>query len=218
MDDKRRHKRFTVEGIHGNMLFISDIHIINISLGGAAIETSRRLRIGTEYTIKLDDKGRSISFKGLVVWAVLKEGKKSAHGEVIPVYRAGIEFRTIVSEKLEELVTFIDGHKKADEGRLKGLRFKIHGPERAVLDYIYSYTVKKLSLGGMLIESSDEFKLDETYSMEIFLPHDKAIRFSGRIAHCQLAEGLPIHYDIGIEFTELKEEDKSSLEEFIKSI
>lgn len=217
MDEQRHHKRFSVEGIHGNMLFVSDIHILNVSLGGAAIETSRRLRMGAEYTLTLNDKGRSVSLKGIVVWSVLKEGKKAAHGEVIPIYRAGIEFRTTVSEKLEELIIFIDGHKKAEEGRLKGLRFKIHAPEKAVLDYIYSYTVKKLSLGGMLIESSDKFQLNETYPMEIYL-HDKAIRFSGRIAHCQQAEGLPIHYDIGIEFTEMTESDKTSLKEFIKSI
>lgn len=84
MEERRLHKRFSVEGIHGNILFVSEINIIDISVGGIAIETSRRLKIANEYTFRLEDAGKKLSLKGNVVWAVLKECKKGLHDDVIP--------------------------------------------------------------------------------------------------------------------------------------
>ena len=55
--EKRRHKRYAVEGVHGNVLHPSDLEILNMSIDGAAIETSKRLDINREYTFKIKHKG-----------------------------------------------------------------------------------------------------------------------------------------------------------------
>jgi len=216
-DEKRRHKRFVVEGIHGNLLFAATVSIVNMSMGGAAIETDRRLNIGSDYNLKLEDHGKFISTKCTVVWAVIAEGRKGQRGEVVPVYRVGLEFKEVLTEKAQELGDFIEDHKRVIEGRLAGVRFKIHAPERAVLSSLY--LVRKISMGGMLIESGQPFSVGETPTMEMNLPHEKQVRFSGRVTSCVESEGLLAkHYNIGVAFGEMSEEDKESLKRFIETL
>ncbi|MEW6001887.1 MAG: PilZ domain-containing protein [Nitrospirota bacterium] len=221
MIDKRRYKRVAVEGIHGNMIFASNAKIFNISLGGVAIEINKRLTIGNEYTLKLQSKEGHIDLKGVVVWSVLGSSVKDSRGDVIPIYQAGLKFTDVLTDKMSRLIEFIEKHKVSDEirpdERLRGLRFKIHTEEEAFLNY--SYSVKKISLGGMLIETSQALDIENRFPMEIFLQDDKSINFVGRVASCrEIADTFPKQYDIGIEFVEMSDEDRKSLESFIQPI
>src|SRR4030066_159237 len=42
-NEERRHKRYIVDGIQGNVLYPADLEILNISIDGAAIETTTML-------------------------------------------------------------------------------------------------------------------------------------------------------------------------------
>ena len=96
------------------------------------------------------------------------------------------------------------------------IRFKIEDPERAVLNFHENYKVKKISLGGMLIESRQELDIDATFPMEITFADDKSIKFVGRIASClQGANAKRIYYDTGVEFLYISQRNKRILREFI---
>jgi len=88
MDDnkpnKRRHPRLVVEGVHGKMVFASQVEILNLSLGGVALTADRRLNIGGEYTLKLALAGETLDIKGIVVWSALSGLRKSGEGEGVP--------------------------------------------------------------------------------------------------------------------------------------
>lgn len=77
-NESRRYRRYVVEGIHGNVLYTSDIEVLNISIDGAAIETPKRLELNREYTFKILFSGGVLDLKGRVVWAILisKEKKR----------------------------------------------------------------------------------------------------------------------------------------------
>jgi c-di-GMP-binding flagellar brake protein YcgR len=84
------------------------------------------------------------------------------------------------------------------------------------MDVPESYGVKKISLGGMLIESESPLEIEERIPMEIILPGDIHIKFLGRIASSlKVSEVGTSRYNIGIEFIEMPEEDKKKLQEFI---
>lgn len=227
MVELRRYERFSVEGIHGNMLFTSEIRILNISIGGVAIETTKRLNIGGEYTVKLQGESGTISVRGKVVWSELSCSRKGPREEVVPVYRTGLQFVDAISESVGPLIDFIESHKKTPEGRLDGLRFEIHAP-RAVLSVPSHYKVKKISEGGMLIESAERYELEERYPMELFIPAgisgpygsgSKVIGFIGRVASCiEVLNSNPKCYDIGIEFVEMSEISKKNLQDFIATL
>jgi Tfp pilus assembly protein PilZ len=218
MEDKRRHKRFIVEGmdINGKLMFTTDVSVINISISGLSIKADRRLDIGREYTLKLEDHERIVTVKGTVVWSSLIGNHEGPHGEMMPVYSAGLKFTDVLNDRITEIINFIEGHVHESEHRLSGIRFNIAKPEKAVIHFPTHYTVKRISAGGMLIESDDSLVVESRFPMELTLPEEKPISFTGRVASCALVKirGLE-HYDVGIEFLEMDQAGRKKLEELI---
>ncbi len=223
MIEHRRHNRYAVEelDIHGKILWTTEVKIHNISLGGAQVSLNRRLNIGSEYILKLmykDDE--MVPVKGVVVREELSGSMKNERGEVVPIYMAGIEFKDVVTGKGSELIAFIEKISNTPSLRLKGVRVKLHIPKKALVDFPQTYSVKKISQGGMLIEFQEELPLESKIPMEIIFPdNSNQVMFLGRIASCALVPGkTPNHYDIGVEFVEISEADRAKIEKFLKSL
>ena len=208
-----------VEGIHGNILYTSDLEVMNISLDGAAIETTKRLELNREYTFKITYQDTVLNLRGHVVWAflILKEKKDSE--VVIPVYRAGIKFTNMLSEKANMLLNFIEGHKvKTLENRFGGVRFTIAHFQDIKIDLPHKYTVKQISLTGMLIETDYPLDIESHYEIELFL-NENVIRIDGRIAYCEkIDEDSIAKYVIGVEFIAISKDGKRLLADFLNSI
>ncbi|MFN3395447.1 MAG: PilZ domain-containing protein [Thermodesulfovibrionales bacterium] len=220
MQERRSHKRYTVDNlnIRGNILFISDIEIVNISLNGIAIRCDRRIDLNREYTLNLSYEGKELGIKGRVVWSMITGSRVNSRGEIAPIYTAGIEFIDVLSPKLSELVEFIESHRIEGEKRLSGVRFYIRSPEAARLDYPYNYRVKKISLSGMLIESTEPFEVGERFPIELYL-NGKTFKCIGRVASCsKVPSEAPVHYDIGIAFMDVPKEYEEVLRNFISTL
>ena len=204
-----------VEGVHSRMVLSAEVDVINLSLGGVAIRAKRRLNIGSEYALTLNVDDRELRVKGVVVWSTLSDIARRGE-ETVPYYSAGLRFSDVLSQKVQDLIAFIDRHKIAQEHRLSGIRFLIKAEGKAQLDSLESYAVKLVSLSGMLIEADRSFRIEETYAMEIQPPGRDPISFSGRVAsHLELdVEGANRH-QIGIEFLDMSPVDREKLKEFI---
>ena len=223
MQNRRRFKRFTLKvlEIHGRMLAATEVKIIDISIGGVRLKANRRLNIGNEYALKFEAVDKTLSLKGVVVWSSLSDNMEGPHGGVVPVYTAGLKFTHISADKITQLLDFIEEHKKEEVYRMGSsrlnVRFHINDPEKAILNYAASYKVKKISLGGMLIECVQALDVESRIPMELSLQDDKPLKFTGRIASCQVMEqGDPKQYDIGIEFLGLTTNDKEMLATFVE--
>jgi len=219
MEEERRHyQRFVVEGIEGTLMFATDVDIINISINGVALRANRRLEIGREYTLKLEFHDKVISLNGVVVWSVLSELAKGQHEEKVPIYKAGMRFTNVISDKMSRLLDFIEEEGISPQQRLT-IRFLVRSPDKASLNGPHSYKVKKVSDNGMLIETDLPFEVEKALPMEISLYDGTIIRFLGRVASClEIADGVRRHYDIGVQFLEISGEDKARFNEFIKSL
>jgi Tfp pilus assembly protein PilZ len=86
-----------VKGIQINAPHSSNHKIINISVGGVAVETTKMLEINKEYNLKINYKGNLLRLRGFVVWAVPIREEKKDSGDIIPVYKAGMTFLEPVS-------------------------------------------------------------------------------------------------------------------------
>jgi hypothetical protein len=226
MRDNRRYKRFSVDilGINGKMMFANEVEIQDVSARGISLKVDRRLNMGNEYTLKLGDDTKSITLKGSVVWARISGTKKGPRDEVIPIYAAGMEFVAMSADKTKELTSFLGeqaNFSHEEVHKLNGLRCSMRflvdpAFKKAVMNIRESYTVIKLSLGGMLISSESPLEIKDRIPMEILLPGDTKIQFLGRIASCLMVheEDAP-RYDVGIEFVEIAEEDKKKLQRFV---
>lgn len=215
MQEKRKSPRFVVEGVEGTLMFTTHVDILNISISGVALKAHRRLEIGREYTLKLEYKEKTVSVDGVVVWSVLSELTNGPHAEKVPVYKAGMRFTDVISEKMTRLLEFIEGHKLSQDERLN-IRFTIKTPDKAILDGPHNYGVKNMSISGMLIETDMRFDVDARYPMEITLEGDRTIKVLGRVVSClEVNDRAPKHYAVGIEFIKISDEDKKKLKEFV---
>lgn len=218
-NDNRRYKRYFVDGMHGNLLYSSDLEVLNISIDGAAIETTKRLELNREYTFKIRYKDANLTLKGRVVWAILISKEKKDSKTAIPVYRAGVAFADTLSEKANMLLDFIEEHKiKTFKSRLGTVRFKISNTDNIKIDLPYRYKVKKISLAGMLAETEYPMEIDSDHDIELFL-NDNVINIVGRIANCEKLEGGKIViYNTGIEFMQMSDRDIKLLENYLETL
>lgn len=207
------------------MLFANEVDILDISIGGISLRADRRLNIGTEYTLKIKDRNSIIPLKGTVMWALLSGTKKNPDGDTVPLYTAGMSFSGLSGETIRELTRFISEHREGQhpgDWRLTGgprfnIRYTIDTGD-AVLNYPESFLVKKISLGGMLIESAQQIEVEKRLPMELSLPGDAVITFGGRVASCLPSGQLDRSFAIGIEFVDIGESEKTRLEDFINML
>jgi len=228
MQNERRYKRYAVDfmDMKGNMVFASSVKIMDISISGVSLQADRRLNIGSEYTLNIIHEAKRLTVKAVVVWSSLHEKIKDARGYAIQIYAAGLRFVDITDGKKEEIVRFVkvrtpDILKETDLNQSDGLRLHLRVPlknqEEAVLRCQDSYTIKKLSLGGMLIASDCPLELEDQVPMEISIDEEKQIKFLGRVASCFLIENTkPEIYELGIEFLGMTDKDRQILNEFIR--
>lgn len=218
---KRRHPRFVVEGLHGKVMLSTEVEILNMSMGGAAVSGEMRFNMGREYSLRLDigEGGRTVQLKGVVVWSTLCGVRHNDLGESVSQYTAGLKFTNVMSEELERLLEFIDAVKLTPEKRLAGVRFRVQSGSRGVIDSTHAYQVILISLSGMLIRTENELELEGVLPMELVPNSEAPIHFAGRVASAfELNEAVPPCYEIGIEFVDIAEEDRARLETFVTAL
>ena len=141
MQDQRKHKRFGVDTIkiRGRMVFARKVDVVDISMSGIALRADKRLEIGREYLIQLEEDGKSISIKGVVVRSSLSGAEKRSDAEVVPIYTAGLIFKEEAGEKIAPFLDTVKHRKKEAvpiriESRQSG-RFRIVASGNADLSF-----------------------------------------------------------------------------------
>jgi hypothetical protein len=106
----RQHKRFKSDlmEIDSKISLAHKTEIINISLGGVALETDRRLNLGREYVIKLGCTGNSIDLKGVIVRCELSKIEKINDREGVPIYTVGMMFKNVSSKSIIDFIKSIE--------------------------------------------------------------------------------------------------------------
>jgi Tfp pilus assembly protein PilZ len=230
--EQRSHPRFIVESldISGRIMLANKVEILNISVGGVLVKTDKRLNVGTIYMLRLESKGKLLTLPCKVVRAELSESHKDSIGQSIPIYSAGMQFTNVSNEQINVINDFLKGHvigyqkqehkamDKISDLRLY-VRFLIKTPEQATIQCYDSYKLKDISMGGIRIESDYRLDIGEKQLMEIVLPGEKPVKFSGKVISCfLLGNKEPKQYDIGIKFLDMSDQDKETFKFFLKSL
>ncbi len=215
--EHRKYNRYAVKNMGGKILYSTDLKFINISMDGAAIETTQRLIIGRVYSLNLKFGDNNVTMKGRVAWSNLSYSRIQKSGDVSPVYKTGIQFQNILNESSMNLIKFIESHKvEGVEKRVLGIRFKINQPSDAIIDMPVDYLIKKLSLSGMLIETNHPFDIDSHHDMFIDLEQQK-LSVVGRVVNCvEIKHDESVRFDVGIEFINITEHDRTSIKKLLE--
>jgi hypothetical protein len=92
VDEKRRHKRFTLKGSQKKFPDSVNSRIINISADGVAIEATKKLEVNKDYNLNINYKGTPLRLKCRTVWSALTSEEKKESGDMIRIYTGGMKF------------------------------------------------------------------------------------------------------------------------------
>lgn len=216
-EGNRRYKRFSVDvmNIKGKMTVSTRVDVLDINEEKVTLKADLRLNINTEYVLHLQTDEMSLKLKGLVEWSSISEPVRGLDDEIIPMYRAEMKFYPVTGDARSDLSSFIEVFNLSEEERLGGLGLQINRQENVLIDQSQEYRVKKISLGGLLIGGAGIFEVDRVFPMELTLPENRLIGFTGRITSCSPGSNSQLSYDIGVAFSEMSEQHKETLKEFL---
>ncbi len=115
MREKRRSERFPVDEyeMNGSMLLADHVEVLDISEGGISLKADIRLNIGRQYTITMKTEFNVLSAKGIIVWSSLIGNKEDAKGNIVPIYKAGLQFTNVPGEAINEMIRSLQHKRQA---------------------------------------------------------------------------------------------------------
>lgn len=222
-DKLRRYKRFDPQGnnLAARFVLTETIELSDISTSGACIVTTKTLRPGDNILLKIPHEKVSTPLKCTIIWESVSEEAPAdvalSHG-----HRAGVKFTGLTTDMLVQLKDFMRlaglpyENKLGDEFPSSPLRFRVIGNNQAKLNYPASFPVRRISLGGMLVETTCDFQPEERHPMALMLPaDDRPLKFLGRVASRMPHNGA---FRLGIEFMDMNAYDQGRLGMFLRTL
>ena len=104
--DKRLHKRFKVrhEGMIGRLDEDHLVDIIDLSVGGVAMNTGSRLVVGREYSMRLHDRKNSLDVRGTIVRSRIVGTKQALLGQRMPVYTSAMRLQEGLEDRVVDFI------------------------------------------------------------------------------------------------------------------
>ncbi len=221
----RRFRRYAVDhmSMQAKALINTDVELSNISTTGACITTYERLQPGGRHLIELRAQKSPLLLRCKMIWRNPSVTVKDSYRTILPSFKAGLVFKDLSSDKLVQLKDYIrlsgipDVKRASSKYKASALRFNVQTLERAILYYPSQSTVKTISLGGMCIQTPHELMPEKRLVMSLLLPGESlSSKFQGRVTSINPAgdAGEQV-FNTGIEFLNMKEQDKARLGKFI---
>lgn len=109
----------------GEIQLSLDAKVLDIGLAGLAIETDTRLAPQRSIGMRIGSQSGELALSGNVVWCFFHGTAMAPSGEQMPVYRAGVEFADVLTQRATDLLRFLEAHAVVTmETRLFG-RFRL---------------------------------------------------------------------------------------------
>ncbi len=222
---QRRYKRYRVENmnIRAKTLFAVETELLNVSMGGACLKARQSFKDTDKQLLKLSSGGTPLIVLCSVVWEDRIGDAEESFEKSMPAFKTGVSFGAIPSDKLVKLKDFIRTsgipceQKTSDAYKPSLLRFQMHSNEKAFMYYTNDLPVKKIGLGGMLVELHGNVQPESVFLMELSVPNENPpMRCRGRIAsRIPVPHGRESRFDVGIEFLDMALTDKYRLSKFL---
>lgn len=221
----RRFRRFGVEDMNvcARTLFAAETELLNISVAGACLKATQSLQTTHQQIVRLDSENKPLTLPCSVVWEHAIDNAARSAEKSVPVYKAGVSFEHLQPDKVVRLKDFIRRsavpyeQKVSDSYKPSLLRFHVHTNNKAVMYYTRTLHVKKIGLGGMLVELRCDIRRGKIVLIELFLPNENPpIRSRGRTASSiPVPGGESGRFNTGIEFLDMATADKFRLSRFL---
>ena len=104
--DKRQYRRFKVrdEGMVGRLNGDQLVDIIDLSVGGVALNVRARLVIGRDYVLRLHERGSSLDVSGTVVRSRVAGRRQHLSGHWSPIYASAMRLREGMEDQVADFI------------------------------------------------------------------------------------------------------------------
>jgi Tfp pilus assembly protein PilZ len=226
MRNMRKHKRFKLDllDFSSKMRLVGKVELIDISPGGVALKVDRKLNIGKECLMTLGYEGTHVNVKGIVVRSELSGIEEKADGETITIYSIGLFFKDESAGTVNDFLDSIGNNKKTrvpeqTDWFYRDIQFSITTPNEKVLNLPRQFGVKDISQKGVIIQTDLQLQIDSVVLLELAIGTCDPVSFVGKVVSCRMPQGhVRAKYDIGVEFSELTDRDRSLLIRFIDCV
>ncbi len=176
--------------------------------------------MGGDYWLRLAQDDGPIRFKTNVKWCRLVRNEKDSTGDVRAVYQAGLDYRDGLDENARQVLSFLEKHIVVELDRRLTGRFGLASSSTALIAIRHDFDVRRLSLGGMLVETVWEPAPDSTVDLEVHTGRT-VVRTRGRVRSVLPSIGDPNGppvFAVGLEFLALAAEDQRSLATLLETL
>ncbi|MBM3818514.1 MAG: PilZ domain-containing protein [Acidimicrobiia bacterium] len=112
MDDKRDAERIPILGeLQGEMMVFQPMHVKDISLRGASVETRYPLQLNSLHDVRLVVGNKSVILKGRVVHSRISDVDQD-----IVTYKTGLEFLDVSDRQAAAINEFLESLKANRSG------------------------------------------------------------------------------------------------------
>ncbi|MGB6367454.1 MAG: hypothetical protein WBG93_11560 [Thermoanaerobaculia bacterium] len=215
--ERRRLGRREVDGIDGSLYATSDAKIVDISVDGLSIETTRSLRVGLQIPLSIGWRRRAMPLQGEVIWCALVGTWRNELSDVLPVYRAGVRFEWEQKDGVTDLCRFLEENALITLDQAIYGRFKVHSPTLAKVEFLASFAVKRIGLSGMLAEIDFAPEVGSALDIQL-LVGERTFEAKGSIAGVKRIEwksNIPLAL-VEVKMLGLSVEAREILEEFLR--
>ncbi len=88
--ERRKHHRLPIEATQVQGATVNG-HVLDLSMTGIAIETTRGLNIGTSHRLRITSMDRALVLYASVRWCRLQRICPKNNGDAVPIFRTGLK-------------------------------------------------------------------------------------------------------------------------------
>ncbi len=214
--NRRRFGRHEVEEAQGTIGHI-EARVVDISLEGLSIQVGEPLQVGQSYQLSLRHQERAVPIEGAVAWCSLLDTRQNEAGELESIYRVGIHIEKILSGRALNLYKFIEEQAVVDAGMGVFGCFTVEPGEGLPVGLVADFSVRKISLSGMVFETDSRPEVGSVIQMRLLLG-ERELEAQGRIVRAERVEpsaGFSFT-QIAVEFVELADESWRAFADYIR--
>lgn len=209
----RRYKRYDVDELYGRAPFMENVSIVNISMGGVQIRTDRGFFPQSEYSLNMRGKSMNFTVTGRIVWSRMVGSEPMGNGQRVPVYTSGMMLVKNPVDTTEILQRFIhDSRQEKEERPPANMRFTLKGDHLAEIRA--GCRIRKISKGGMLIETNKGFEPEFMLNVDIELD-EGPVAVLCCVANC-IQDPRTRKMLIGLEFKEISGDERKLLMAYVE--
>jgi len=215
---RRLSPRYEVGSRFGHLGWELQADLLNISLGGIAVQLRSYLELGTTVQMEFPRDHALLGLDGTTRWCHPVDGERSGTAGSELRCEVGVQFSGGLADRSQELLDFISNTPIISVQRGTFGRFVLDYGQPIRLTSTCPFRLKVLSYSGMLVETPVALARESRINLSLPLGNgNEDFKACGRVANVTPGDEEDLPFKMGIGFDELTEAQQPVLRAFVEN-